>query len=797
MAALILGHVPSTSERLTEALAGRYAIERELGGGGMSRVFLARELGLNREVVIKVLPDDVAAIVSIERFGREIQLAASLQQANIVPLLTAGEAAGVPYFTMPFVQGESLRARLRNGPPLTIQECVTILRDVARALSYAHKRGVVHRDIKPDNVLLSHGAAVVTDFGIAKAVSASRTASGSETLTQAGSSIGTPTYMAPEQVASDPNVDLRADLYSWGCMAYELFTGTAPFVSDSPHRVLAMHIGTTPQPITERRADLPEALTRVVMRCLAKDTADRPADADELIRELDSITTVPTPARTATPKVAQSNRWMWLSGAGAVVAVVAIGLMLNGRAEPGATEPAADRSIAVLPLTNLSGDAADNYLGLGLAEEMTRALAKAGVRVIGRTSAGALQARGLDDRAIATQLGVGSLLSGSVQRAGDQLRISVTLSAADGAVRWSNAYDRPITNIFAVQDEIAREVARELLGTLNLAAAGTLVRNETSDPEAHAMLLRGIVLWNRRSEQALRQAVGLFEQALQRDSAYARAAAWLALGNHTLAWYTDDDPEIFIRRGLDAADRALALDSTVSEAHTSAASALMLLERYTESDERFKRALSLDSTLAGSWGWYGLLALRAGDFAEALRRIRRAVANEPASLVSRAQIAQVLNVQRQFQAADSVAQSVLAMDSSFGLAWVQRAEALAGLGRLPAAIEIMERRVLALPGVRRVELEGMHAWMLATGKRPDDARAVLSRIRARFGGTLPPVAAVASALDALGEREQAIALLKQAAGRHDPWLWNSGGLRFDGLRKDASVAPLLAASGSR
>ena len=191
----------------------------------MSPVFLAREVGLNRDVVIAVLPGDVAAGVSFERCNREIQLAASLRQANIVPLLTEGTANGVPYYTMPFVAGESLRTRLGTLPALTLAECVGVLRDVARALSYAHARGVVHRDIKPDNVLLSHGTAVVTDFGIVKALSASRTQGGSSTPTQAGVAIGTPTYMAPEQIAGDAGVDARADLYAWGCMAYELLTG--------------------------------------------------------------------------------------------------------------------------------------------------------------------------------------------------------------------------------------------------------------------------------------------------------------------------------------------------------------------------------------------------------------------------------------------------------------------------------------------------------------------------------------------------------------------------------------------
>ena len=245
------------TDRLAAALAGRYRIERELGGGGMSRVFVAREAGLDREVVIKVLPDDVAAGVSLDRFSREIQLAASLQQANIVPLLAAGDAAGVPYYAMPYVQGESLRGRLSQPPRLTVAECTGILRDVARALSYAHARGVVHRDIKPDNVLLSHGAAVVTDFGIAKAVSASRTVGGGDTLTQAGTSLGTPAYMSPEQVAGDPGVDHRADLYAWGCMAYELLAGEPPFVRESAARVLAAHLADAPVPLAERRPEVP------------------------------------------------------------------------------------------------------------------------------------------------------------------------------------------------------------------------------------------------------------------------------------------------------------------------------------------------------------------------------------------------------------------------------------------------------------------------------------------------------------------------------------------------------------
>ncbi len=276
--------------QLETTLSGTYTLERELGGGGMSRVFLADELRLGRKVVVKVLSPELAAGISAERFEREIKLAASLQQANIVPVLSAGDAAGLPFYTMPYVEGESLRARLGQPPPPTITETLRILGDVARALQYAHDRGIVHRDIKPDNVLLSGGTAVVTDFGIAKALSASRTHSGDATLTQLGTSIGTPAYMAPEQAAGDPDVDARADIYAFGCLAYELLAGRPPFHERSPQRVLAAHMGEAPQPIGELRPGLSPALAALVMRCLAKDPNERPQTAAEIARALDSVT---------------------------------------------------------------------------------------------------------------------------------------------------------------------------------------------------------------------------------------------------------------------------------------------------------------------------------------------------------------------------------------------------------------------------------------------------------------------------------------------------------------------------
>jgi len=279
-------------ERLQSALGSVYRIERELGGGGMSRVFVAEEASLGRKVVVKVLSPELAAELSTERFEREVRLAAQLQHPQIVPVLTAGDAGGLPYYTMPLVEGESLRAHLARDGAQPIPKIVSVLRDVAKALEFAHARGVVHRDIKPDNVLLSGSSAAVTDFGIAKALSDSKAAAaGHATLTQMGTSIGTPAYMAPEQAAGDPNVDHRADFYAFGCMAYELLTGATPFGDRPPHQLIIAHFSETAVPVEQRRVETPRSLAQLVTRCLEKSPDARPQSASELLAALDASIT--------------------------------------------------------------------------------------------------------------------------------------------------------------------------------------------------------------------------------------------------------------------------------------------------------------------------------------------------------------------------------------------------------------------------------------------------------------------------------------------------------------------------
>jgi serine/threonine-protein kinase len=282
------GSMTELLEMLQQSLGDTLVVERELGGGGMSHLFVARERALGRCVVVKVLSAELAGALSVERFRREVLLLASLQHAHIVPILATGEAGDVLYYTMPFVEGESLRQRLVRDGALPVGDVVVILRDILGALTYAHRRGVIHRDIKPENVLLSEGGALVADFGIAKAMSDART---SGAITASGVVVGTPAYLAPEQAAADPNVDERADIYAVGAMAYEMLAGEELFVGLSPHRQLMAHAMKTPIPLTERRDELPPALEQLIMKCLAKDPASRPPSAQAMLQALDSIAT--------------------------------------------------------------------------------------------------------------------------------------------------------------------------------------------------------------------------------------------------------------------------------------------------------------------------------------------------------------------------------------------------------------------------------------------------------------------------------------------------------------------------
>jgi len=566
----------------------------------MSHVFVAEETALDRKVVIKVLPPETAALVSLERFKREILLAAKLQHPHIVPLLTAGESNGLPYYTMPFVDGESLRVRLTRHGELPVNQAIRMLREIASALAYAHEHGIVHRDIKPDNVLLSGGSAMVTDFGVAKALSASSNAAHGG-LTSLGVALGTPAYMSPEQASADPSVDHRADIYSFGVLAYELLTGQPPFAGRTPQNLLAAHVTEAPEAINKRRASLPPALAALVMRCLEKRPADRPQSASALVHALDDIT---TPSGGMTPTGTQasrggSRRW----GAIAAVLGIVIASWLVATRTGGAAKL---RSIAVLP-TDIGADTAHAFLADGLSSDLTTKLSKIpGLSV--RAYAPLSVMHGRTVREAGKELGVGAIVMVRVARSGTQLRATASLvNVANDDLLWSEAFEASDQDQFALQDQLVSAIAGALNLSLSPATTTAMRARRTSSNEAHQLVQRARLETDQFTAASLRSAISHAEAAIALDSTYADA--WAALAD---AWgYTADDfvsaatagPQV--RR---AAERALALDPTLADAHAQVAIwSLTYGHDPAAASQEMEQALNLDSANVAAGAWYPFL----------------------------------------------------------------------------------------------------------------------------------------------------------------------------------------------
>ena len=600
-------------EQLALTLGDAYSLERELGGGGMSRVFVATETALGRRVVVKVLPEEMVGQVSLERFKREIALAARLQHPHIVPLLTAGDAGGLPYFTMPLVEGESLRARLARHGELPLSEAIRLLREIASALAYAHDRGIVHRDIKPDNVLLSGGSAMITDFGVAKAISASSNSEGGNT-TSMGVALGTPAYMSPEQASADPAVDHRADLYAFGVLAYELLTGQPPFAGRTPQGLLAAHVTEAPEAITRRRNTIPPALGALIMRCLEKRAADRPQTAMDLVHGLDQITTPsggspPTSALAAATGAAStsastgstaphaSRRWVGIAAA-LVVVVLGAGWFLTART----ASASAARSIAVLP-TDMGTDTAHAYLADGLSSELTTRLSKIpGLMVRAYSSSKAMRGRPLGEAGKALQ--VASVVTASLMRSGNRLRVTASLvNASDETVKWSETFEENDQDQFALQDKLVNAIANALKLTLSPTTKAAVVAHGTTSAEAHDLVQRAQFQVDQFTLASLRSAVTLSELAIQKDSNYADA--WASLAN---AWGTLADDFVSPRQAVPpmrrAVQRAIELDPSSAEAHAQLGTQHLFYDWDIVAARReFSVALSLDSANATASVW--------------------------------------------------------------------------------------------------------------------------------------------------------------------------------------------------
>ena len=625
--------------QLQVSLGSAYTLERELGGGGMSRVFLAHEAELGRRVVIKVLTPELAAGINAERFDREIMLAASLQQANIVPLLATGRAAGYAYYTMPFVEGRSLRDRLARDEVLPIGEGVNLLRDVARALAYAHAQGVVHRDIKPGNVLLSGGTAVVTDFGIAKAIAAAAGGNRPErdsardlptgALTHAGSGIGTPPYMAPEQAAGDPTIDHRADIYAFGCLAYEVFTGKPPFHGDAPHLIIAAHYQETPRPVTDGRSDVPPAIAALIAQCLEKNPRRRPQSAAELLATLDAVSSRPTvPVRRRAPVTVVRGAVL------ALAVVVGVAAYLAYRSAARADEPNAEPlTLAGIPFRNVSRDTALEPRADGISDEILTAMGKVpGIQIVGRNAARRYREREVEERVVQRELGAVFLLTGTYQESGGHIVVSAQLDdSVSGRELWSDSFKSEPGDFRSLADSIARLMAVALharySGRIGEPQRGALSAR-AANAEAYQKYLDGQHFLGRRR---VKEGVTSFEAAIRLDSNFARAHGALAKALTFYPWFYGIPHNQVKDTVINTARRALRLDPTLADAHSAIAMVYASSGEWERAAKEFQRAQNMEPDNPDVHFNYGRISTMRGDLPEALRQFKQATKLEPVS----------------------------------------------------------------------------------------------------------------------------------------------------------------------
>lgn len=753
-------------DRLRAALGDTHTIDRELAGGGMSQVFLATERRFGRSVVVKVLRPDVADSLSAERFEREIQVAARLQHPHIVPLLTAGEADGLLYYTMPYVQGETLRERIVRERRLPVRDALRIARDVADALACAHRGGVVHRDIKPENIFLSGGHALVGDFGIAKAISAStRTAAGTDGdvgLTQVGMSLGTPAYMSPEQGAGESELDGRTDIYSLGCVLYEMLAGRQPFTGPSAAAIIARRFVETPAQLRTIDGTIPLELERVVTRAMALEPTDRYATAESVLGALAEVATERTTASDDKP------------------------------------------SVAVLPFANLSANADDEYFSDGMTEEVINALSHLpDVRVAARTSSFVFKGQRVDLRTIAAQLSVKTILEGSVRRAANKVRISVQLiSAADGLHLWSERYDGDLADVFALQDQIAQAIASALQqrlgakeGEPRAEKARTSVRSRAPvNPAAYDVFLRGRFLFEQH--EAL-EALASFERAAELDPHYALARTWIAHGNILSANLALLPANVAYPRARAAADHALSLDPDHPEARLARAFVAAWFDWDRARAEALAReVLAVAPGLTYAHELLGWTLTVAGRIAEGVASMERAYAMDPLSdfMLNNFALDLVMTGQPE-RAQDELRRGIARSPGNTSLHQLM-GFALFASGHLPEALGVLERtRALNRPR----QLAALQATVLVAMGRGDETRSLVAEVEERAGQGAGVAVELATVYHLLGNDEVAYAWLERGLETRELWMTFlhldprlrrlHGDARFEALVRRVGIAP--------
>ena len=659
--------------KVTEALAGRYKVEKVIGEGGMATVYLATDQKHKRKVAVKVMRPELAATLGAERFLREVEIAGQLSHPHILPMYDSGESDGLLYYVMPYVPGETLREKLQREGALPADEALRLAREVAEALAYAHRQGIIHRDIKPANILLSEGHALVADFGIARAVGEG----GGEQLTRTGIAVGTPQYMAPEQATGDKEVDGRADVYATGAVLYEMLAGEPPFTGPSARVILTRSLTEAPRALTGARQGLPAAVDGVVQKSLAKNPADRYATGAALVTALDGLRQAGMSSGTTSAVTAPATEVLPASSKTASAVIDALPKRWFSRPEPrdggrggtggvggdgdgdggeggeggngGRQRCKAGNRIAVLPFQN-QGASTDEYFADGIADEVRGKLSRvSGLKVIASSSASQYKGSTKSPQVIASELGADYLLSGTVRwatGADGKRRVQVVpelIDARSGDVKWQQSFDTDITDVFEVQSQIATRVA----GALGVALGGSeqqqLTKRPTDNVEAYQLYLKGRAVQG-ADPASLRESAAYLEQAVALDSTFADAWATLSISLSRLYSNGFASPAT-AQRAKEALDRTVALDPDAARTHLAAA-------RYHIARSQ-ERGLVAGRDGPGAPGGAdrcrsarrppGSRDMGEGDLGSALAKLERAREIDPRSYITLYSLSQVYN----------------------------------------------------------------------------------------------------------------------------------------------------------
>jgi serine/threonine-protein kinase len=730
--------VADTLPRLTAALADRYRIERELGRGGMATVYLATDLKHHRPVAIKVLRSDLASLVGSDRFLREVEIAAKLNHPHILPLYDSGDADGFLFYVMPYIKGESLRLKLEREKQLPIDEALAIARQVAAALGHAHAQGVIHRDVKPENILLYEGEAMVADFGIAMAVSACA----SERLTQTGLVVGTPEYMSPEQAMSESGLDARTDVFSLGCVLYEMLAGESPYPGSNTRARLAKQL-VDPVPTVRRlRTGVSTAVEQALIKALARAPADRFASAGLFAAALDA---------------------------------------------PSAPRPPA---VAVLPFLNLSADPENEYFADGITEDVIAHLSKIrALKVISRTSVMPFKQRLQSLKEIGATLEADTLVEGSVRRVGDRVRIVAQLIDAETDRHlWSETYDRQITDIFVIQTDVALRIAAALKAELSVDEQSRIQKEPTADLQAYQLYLQGRHWFVKYTATAMQRAITYFERAIARDPDYALAYASVAMAYAEMGEVGALAPAVAYSQAKEAAAIALRLDPTLCEAHCTAAYLSLSEFDWNGAEEGFKRALELSPGSADTYDLYGRMCSALERYDEAMAMQQRAQDLDP--LAHQLDVATtLLRVGRYEDAARGTARA-LEFDPESDRAHATLGWALIKQGKTVEGLAELERAVALAPSNTQWVAQLGQAYALTGGT--DKARDVLRQLEDRATRTYVSPYHLAFVHTGLGQHEQALDLIERAFDEHAGAVYGlKGSFLFAPLRSHPRFKALL------